>query len=329
MDDLEYDGLCTHSPFSEHINGDFGLDERSDVVRPPPKRVRSEANLVAHREQVRGLMQKAREADPEKSRATDAKCRAKAKASKKWSCDVCNIAFGIEKAFISHNNSIRHLKLVEERAAGIVRRWFCDICQIGFTQQRTLADHKTSKRHVKAAEAEEEDCSDMSGLLSGPDHVATLQVSSISMTATSPLAASSTVVSSKSTTTAPFPAATTSSIATNFKVSDETLSRPLPPSEQVLALRPVSTSALNTKAGLPTSQLMSTRTSRSSKRKLSPEGIEIPDSDDEEITKSTQTRSAVPVLRSLSTNIIRTKQRSKVLLSTSTIEIPDSEDELE
>lgn len=72
---------------------------------------------------------------------------AKAKASKKYYCDVCELECTKKYECERHNASRRHLSNIAKAKSGVVKKYRCDICSYSCLKQSRLKTHKLGERH--------------------------------------------------------------------------------------------------------------------------------------------------------------------------------------
>jgi hypothetical protein len=149
---IEYDGCCSHTCLNEKIEGAHEnlTPEQIDALDSERQLKNSRRDVV-----TRG---------PERTSIAKKKTRAKALATKKFSCDLCNIICSDSRELENHKRTQKH-KL---KAAGITkavrtstkrkelhsqnrtqRKYYCSICDFTTTTQQNLDSHRTSKRHLK------------------------------------------------------------------------------------------------------------------------------------------------------------------------------------
>lgn len=84
-----------------------------------------------------------------KALAKQQRHKVKAKASKKYYCEVCELACTKKYEFERHNVSRRHLNNVKKANSGVVKNYRCEICSYACTKPIYLEMHKAGKRHLQ------------------------------------------------------------------------------------------------------------------------------------------------------------------------------------
>lgn len=165
-DSFSYGGLCSHNALLEMVAGDFDLSgEQLEVIAAEIKEknrlyhVKYYQHLLA--EDPEGVKARMREADAryrvvshDKSLARGTRYSLKAKASRKYYCDVCELECTKKYDLERHHASRRHLNNVAKAKSGVVKKYRCDVCSYSCTKPSHLETHKLGKRHrQRVAEA--------------------------------------------------------------------------------------------------------------------------------------------------------------------------------
>ena len=163
---FSYSGLCSHSALGEAINGNFNLSAEQLTT------MAADAKQRHHEWRVK-FEKKLKARDPEAyyaarneatrkwynqpsghGKATKMRQEHKRHASKKYYCQVCEVAFTKPFHQNKHNLTLRHLKKVREAAAGVVKRFRCEICEHSMSYPADLRKHNKTQRHLdKVAKA--------------------------------------------------------------------------------------------------------------------------------------------------------------------------------
>lgn len=155
---LEYDGLYSHLPFYESVAGDFSLSpeeleaQAAQILanRAERKRVASRATYAkakaddpeAFKAKQNAQWRKHAEENPSSVKAANDRFIAKAKASKKWYCAICDHVAVKQAALTKHLQSTKH----NQRASR-----HCAICKNTFSKRSKYEKHMESQKHAKAA----------------------------------------------------------------------------------------------------------------------------------------------------------------------------------
>jgi hypothetical protein len=179
---FEWDGLCSHFALLEGVQGkDDGLTlEELEAADIAFKLRRKEASKL--RVQKRNDFKKNEFAAWQAQRlrywnnrdlalyaATRKRCRTKALASRKFSCDICNSNFCQSSELNIHKNSQKHInnvsgigrisKAKDQKKAAKGRndrksgKYSCDFCVKAFENQTKLDRHHKTKKHIRNAAA--------------------------------------------------------------------------------------------------------------------------------------------------------------------------------
>lgn len=193
LDDMEYDGLCSHSSLAECIRG--GRREQRTATLTPEEIAAEEAEEAA--EQERRKAQQAAQASaayfrrkeedfptwqarphgyhatyvakhPEAKAASTKKSQIKALDTKQFHCSECDMSFRNSTALNIHKATEKHIHRVatgriskarprNERNEAIraARTYYCELCDIASTGQSALDKHKLTQGHARAVEAAE------------------------------------------------------------------------------------------------------------------------------------------------------------------------------
>lgn len=168
--DMEYDGCCSHSSLLEAVVGE------GDGLTPEEIAAKYVEMEQRRPEQRRAKQSKYKQSD--RGRAKQAvsakKVLAKNKATRKYGCDLCDVAFQTAQALNDHNASQRHLNAAAgipkgPRSAEMKARadtnianntYHCKPCNKSFGWDSKLQSHKKTQKHKdKAAAAAESESS--------------------------------------------------------------------------------------------------------------------------------------------------------------------------
>jgi len=105
LDDVEYDGCCSHVAISELVRGEAGLTVDQIAVKEAEMETRRKEQMIAggHRHYARvkaGVFK----GWYERKRATTKKSHAKVKKSRTWSCKPCGMSFFSQYAWNDHKS---------------------------------------------------------------------------------------------------------------------------------------------------------------------------------------------------------------------------------
>jgi len=165
-DSFSYGGLCSHNALTEMVAGNFDLSgEQLEAIAAEIKeknrlyQAKYSQDLKA--KDPESLTVRMREANArynknshDKALAKGQRHSAKAKASRRYYCDVCELECTKKYEFERHNASRRHLNNVEKAKSGVVKKYRCDVCSYSCTKPSHLETHKLGKRHrQRVAEA--------------------------------------------------------------------------------------------------------------------------------------------------------------------------------
>jgi len=185
IEDLEYDGLCSHVALAEGIWGECdGPTPEQIAVKEVEMEQRRKAQKVAavqkhywdfKRDNFAAWQAQRRRyaanCDPAERKATAKKVKAKAFAAKKWCCDLCNVSCRDSHELVRHNTTPSHKNKVAgiakpaPKAAGyqtwndankLAKKHYCKPCNYSAGTTQKLDKHLlTTKHKVKAAAAAE------------------------------------------------------------------------------------------------------------------------------------------------------------------------------
>jgi hypothetical protein len=145
IEDLEYAGLCTHSPLVEQLGVDFSLSAADiEALKESRKVVRNATTRRSHANQ-----------------------RATSKMTKRYHCGTCDMSFGMKYDFGIHLASKRHLQKVaripntkhqndhaREYAKNLeAKKYHCEPCGSYFVTATVLKNHLKTKRHLQALQS--------------------------------------------------------------------------------------------------------------------------------------------------------------------------------
>lgn len=166
-DSFSYGGLCSHNALIKMVVGNFDLsDEQLEAIAAEIKEKNRlyQANYYQHlrAQDPEGLTARTREASArynknshDKALAKGRRYLVKAKASRKYYCDICELACTKLYEFERHNASRRRLSNVAKAKSGLVKKYRCAVCSYSCTKPSHLETHKLGKRHLqRVAEAE-------------------------------------------------------------------------------------------------------------------------------------------------------------------------------
>lgn len=151
LDTLEYDGCCGHVSFTEKVQ-----DACENLTPEQIGTLDSERKLRNSRRD--------RETRGQERIARDQKNKRKeALASKKFSCNLCNVAFGANNQLENHKLTQKHINnargiikavknpTAKERMSGnlAARRYYCSSCDYAAKTQQKLNNHLKTPKHLK------------------------------------------------------------------------------------------------------------------------------------------------------------------------------------
>ena len=156
-DDVSWDPLCSHSALKETVAGDFDLSSEQLIAMAAARKLRLRERK-AKEKRIWTARNSKRAAD------THAKSIAKARASKKHHCDVCDLTFPSASLLKIHldtkahankvagkrskpsANTLRSRAFTEKTKAN--KRFHCELCDLSFPSQAKLTTHNGTKRHL-------------------------------------------------------------------------------------------------------------------------------------------------------------------------------------
>jgi hypothetical protein len=151
LDTLEYDGCCGHVSLYEKVQG-----ARENFTPEQINTLDSERKLKNSRRDSKTHGQERTARDAKKKRE-------KALASRKFSCNLCNVFFGANNQLDNHKLTQKHI----DNARGIIkavknptakermsrnlaaRRYYCSSCDFAAKTQQKLNDHLKRPKHIK------------------------------------------------------------------------------------------------------------------------------------------------------------------------------------
>ena len=140
---LSYDGLCTNNPLMENPAGDVSLSAEE-----------LEANALEWVERRSELSRKCardwRVKNPGRQKEGDKRRRAKILKERKYSCDVCDMAFPDKTKLANHLTGPHHAR----KAAGHVtkareKKPPSNICDCAFSLNKDLRKDLVTSKHTK------------------------------------------------------------------------------------------------------------------------------------------------------------------------------------
>lgn len=127
LDSFSYHGLCSHNPLLGGPAGNFGLTPEELEALAAAVKEKNRIYMANYHQTMRAdpeaMAKKAfydtqwTKNNPAKRRKIKSKSRDKAKAEKKYFCDVCNVACRTKITLNEHNSRPRHLKKVAEASS--------------------------------------------------------------------------------------------------------------------------------------------------------------------------------------------------------------------
>lgn len=176
-----YDGCCTHLAWGEGLRegGAVGLaphemEAYEARTKLEKSEKRSKAYFAAKRHNfevwkaTRRLYESRR--DPKEQKASKKKTRLKNLTTRKYACEVCNVAFGQKADLDAHNLTKKHInnvngvvrtpcvRTLRQNAANIAAKTHYDsICDVAFGTASELKAHLRSAEHIEQAALHEED----------------------------------------------------------------------------------------------------------------------------------------------------------------------------
>lgn len=150
LEDIEYDGCCTHSALLEAIQGE---EDGLTLEEIAAKQVKME--------------QTRKEKHVALSTVSNPIWRAADRASRTYACDICDEVFNDSTDLARHNTSQKHI----DKAAGVTKvlkqpefkdwttnniakkRYHCKICDKTFAVDSKLQRHRTTQKHIEKAAA--------------------------------------------------------------------------------------------------------------------------------------------------------------------------------
>ena len=187
IDQLEYDGLCSHSALLELPLGDHELTpeeleaqaiksrEKQLEYHPENYRKRKAADPIAFNakaaKQLKTSRDKVRPEFRAKQRVLQTKSRARVKKAKKFHCNVCDHSYKNKVDLNYHLNTELHANALlgifpeptspgaKERhdrtlnKARASKKYYCAVCDLPCGKKNDLAKHNKTARHIAKAEA--------------------------------------------------------------------------------------------------------------------------------------------------------------------------------
>ena len=165
--ELEYDGLCTHSPLIEMVAGE---EDGLSTQQLAQKQVEMEARrTIAEAAAQRKYMDKMMSTEWMRNRkhATSKRSREKRIMAKKHWCETCQQAFASAGALTIHRSRNVHLsklpgyvkpqKIVKHpaqqaqyNAIKASKKYHCATCNVSFSCASALRDHNNGRNHKLA-----------------------------------------------------------------------------------------------------------------------------------------------------------------------------------
>ena len=182
LDDIEYDGLCSHTAIWESIRGELdGLNAEQIAAREVAMEQRRIAQQAAKSEyyytfkatDYAAWKARARKyadrRDPVEANEASKKSRIKAIAEKRFSCSPCGVSFQSQHELNKHYLKSSHISKIngvgrvykdtrQKAFADAVRAaktYYCPICEHASASQLNHDKHLLSQRHQKKAKAAE------------------------------------------------------------------------------------------------------------------------------------------------------------------------------
>jgi len=167
IDVLDYDGCCNHSTLVEHVTDEnevLTLEQitaKELALKQRESTAKSAKYFEFKRLDFQGWKARQRMAqanyDPVKKAATAQKTRIKSKATRKFACDICNVAFQDSNDLNTHNTTRKHIDnaIGVDRAPVNVtsRKYYCEPCDSAFRDLTKLNRHRATQKHVDKATA--------------------------------------------------------------------------------------------------------------------------------------------------------------------------------
>jgi hypothetical protein len=165
LDEIDYEGLCGHSPLAEGVSGNFDLSPEqlttlAAQVKEKNRVYQAEYHQMEKRlypGKVKARLAKAtlnyRTNSPEKYQAKVARAMAKGKASGKWVYQICPQVCSKRFEYERHCTSSKHKLRVKQARSGHVYNHPCLVCHKGFDKPCQLERHQGTGLHKKAVAA--------------------------------------------------------------------------------------------------------------------------------------------------------------------------------
>lgn len=160
--DLEYDGLCSHSPLIEGVAGEeHGLSPEQLARKQVAMEARRKASQLAGQRKYDAKIKSTKSLRDRKN-ATIKRSQDKRIAAKKHWCETCEKPFQSDYALETHKKGIRHLeklpgyippavknpgKKARREAIRASKKHYCAICDDSFTSPSELRQHQNGRDH--------------------------------------------------------------------------------------------------------------------------------------------------------------------------------------
>jgi hypothetical protein len=164
LDSVHYDGCCSHAAISEKV---WGEDEGLTTAQIAAKEAEIDARRAEQDKQTRQRYYAKRNAADfegwrQRKNAQIKKSNQKIRASKKWACKPCNLAFHSKFALDKHKTRAAHLaKVTGSRvyknpdqkqhadAVKAAKTHHCSVCDASFVSASALQKHENGPKHIQ------------------------------------------------------------------------------------------------------------------------------------------------------------------------------------
>lgn len=146
---FEYDGLCSHNPLLDPVEGDLDLTKEDLQAIATATRAKDVAYMLEYGRNLRANPTEAYRATQSRNNikqkpATKARQRA-AVAAKKYYCGTCKVSCRDNASLVRHNRTPRHFKKLEMGD----RDYECEVCDRSFRYKSDYTAHLASKTHIR------------------------------------------------------------------------------------------------------------------------------------------------------------------------------------
>lgn len=156
---LPWDGICTHSPLSEGVYGQFDWTAEQLIEQAFAMQLHRADHYREWRRQVRAsdvdgwlAYKRAERAayvlrNPDQAKASEQKCKEKAVETLRHYCEICDHAFNRRPKLTQHLYGPMHAERVLLAAIGETKAYHCKFCNRGYTRRPEFIRHVSTDEH--------------------------------------------------------------------------------------------------------------------------------------------------------------------------------------